>query len=146
MESEKKLVGIENKLEAVVNQKVETNASVSADVSVGVKPLSVETNFESKIEITTPEFRAGTSGFSLTLFGIPLFFKSCYIGTEDGIDQGFEQETDHEAEDIFAGFFCGEGTTFSLPAYKITDKCIGCSTCARQCPTGGYLWSCEKTF
>ena len=142
MESGKKLVEIENNIEVSVDQKVEANASVSADVSVGVKPVSVETNFESKIEITTPEFRAGTSGFSLTLFGIPLSFKSCYIGTEDGI----EQDANHEVEDMFAGFFCGEGTTFSLAAYKITDKCIGCSTCARQCPTGAIYGVAKKRF
>ncbi|MGR3220985.1 MAG: 4Fe-4S binding protein [Candidatus Anammoxibacter sp.] len=146
MDSKKTLIGIENNLEIAVDQKVEMNASVGVDVSVGVKPVSVETSFESKLEITTPEFTAGTSGFSLTLFGIPLFFKSCYIGTEGGIEQGMEEDTDHETEDLFAGLLFGEGITCRLPAYKITDKCIGCSTCARQCPTGAISGVKKKRF
>ena len=59
MESENKIIGIENKLDIAVDQKVETNASVGADVSVGVKPVSVETNFETKVELKFPEIQGG---------------------------------------------------------------------------------------
>ena len=134
MSADKKVLGIENKLDVNVNQSLETEVSAGTDVSVEAKPVKVETSFESTIDVTFPEFRAGISGFTLELFGIPVFgVNSCFVSTE-------------RASEVFGELFFGQESTSAIPAYMITDKCIGCSTCARQCPTGAIYGVSKKRF
>ena len=41
---------------------------------------------------------------------------------------------------------CRAGVCKTLTHYKITDKCIGCSSCARQCPVGAITGEIKKKF
>ena len=41
---------------------------------------------------------------------------------------------------------CRAGVCKTLTRYKITDKCIGCSSCARQCPVGAITGEIKKKF
>ena len=135
MSAEKKLgAGVDIDADVDVNQDVASDAKANASLSVETKPIHVGTSFESTMEVSFPEFRAGTSGFSLELFGIPFIsMDPCYIGTE-------------RASEFFGDLFFGEESTTLLPSYKITDKCIGCSTCARQCPTGAIYGVMKQRF
>lgn len=124
---------VENKVDVKLDQKVKTDSSANSNVSVETKPVKVETSFESTVEVSFPEFRAGTSGFSLEIFGIPVLgLDPCYIGTERSVE-------------FFGGLFFGDEFS-AIPSYRITDKCIGCTTCARQCPTGAIYGIAKKRF
>ncbi len=123
---------VENKVDIKVDQDVETKASVGANVEVETKPIAVESSFESEIEVNFPTFTAGMSGFSIEIGGIPIFgMDPFYLGTDD-------------SSSMIGGLFFGENSR--IPAYKITDKCIGCSTCARQCPTTAIFGVAKKRF
>lgn len=41
---------------------------------------------------------------------------------------------------------CRAGVCKKLTSYKITDKCIGCSACSRQCPVGAITGEIKKKF
>lgn len=124
---------IENKIDVSVDQSVTTDAKANTEVTVATKPIAVETSFDTNIDITFPQFRAGTSGFNIELFGIPVFIlEPFYIGTE-------------RADEFFGELFFGGEFSFT-PSYTITDKCIGCSTCARQCPTGAIYGVAKRRF
>ncbi len=41
---------------------------------------------------------------------------------------------------------CKAGVCKNLTKYKITDKCIGCSACARQCPVSAISGELKKKF
>lgn len=41
---------------------------------------------------------------------------------------------------------CRAGVCKALTSYKITDKCIGCSACSRQCPVGAITGEIRKKF
>ena len=41
---------------------------------------------------------------------------------------------------------CRAGVCKALSKYKITDKCIGCSACSRQCPVGAISGEIRKKF
>lgn len=41
---------------------------------------------------------------------------------------------------------CRAGVCKTLTHYNITDKCIGCSSCARQCPVGAITGEIKKKF
>ncbi len=41
---------------------------------------------------------------------------------------------------------CRAGVCKNLTKYKITDKCIGCSACSRQCPVGAISGELKKQF
>lgn len=41
---------------------------------------------------------------------------------------------------------CRAGVCKSLTTYKITDKCIGCSACSRQCPVDAISGELKKKF
>lgn len=41
---------------------------------------------------------------------------------------------------------CRAGVCKALAKYKITDKCIGCSACSRQCPVGAISGEIKKKF
>ena len=41
---------------------------------------------------------------------------------------------------------CPAGVCKNLMKYKITDKCIGCSACSRQCPVGAISGELKKKF
>lgn len=41
---------------------------------------------------------------------------------------------------------CRAGVCKSLTSYKISDKCIGCSACSRQCPVGAISGEIKKKF
>lgn len=41
---------------------------------------------------------------------------------------------------------CRAGVCKKMTHYKITDKCIGCSSCARQCPVGAITGEIKKSF
>ena len=41
---------------------------------------------------------------------------------------------------------CRAGVCKALASYKITDKCIGCSACSRQCPVGAISGEIKKKF
>lgn len=41
---------------------------------------------------------------------------------------------------------CPAGVCKNLTRYKITDKCIGCSACSRQCPVGAISGELKKKF
>ena len=41
---------------------------------------------------------------------------------------------------------CRAGVCKALTSYKITDKCIGCSACSRQCPVGAISGEIRKKF
>ena len=41
---------------------------------------------------------------------------------------------------------CRAGVCKNLTKYKITDKCIGCSACSRQCPVGAITGELKKQF
>lgn len=41
---------------------------------------------------------------------------------------------------------CRAGVCKALASYKITDKCIGCSACSRQCPVGAISGEIKKRF
>lgn len=41
---------------------------------------------------------------------------------------------------------CRAGVCKSLTSYKITDKCIGCSACSRQCPVNAITGEIKKKF
>lgn len=41
---------------------------------------------------------------------------------------------------------CPAGVCKNLTRYKISDKCIGCSACSRQCPTGAISGELKKKF
>ena len=135
MPTEKKLgVDVDVDADLGVEQDVTSDTKANASLSVETKPVKVGTTFESTMEVSFPEFRAGTSGFKLELFGIPFIsMDPCYIGTE-------------RASEFFGELLCGEETTTYLPSYKITEKCIGCSTCARQCPTGAIYGVMKQRF
>lgn len=124
---------VENNIDVSVDQSVSTNAKAEANVTLATEPISVETSFDTTVDITFPQFRGGTSGFNLELFGIPIFFlEPFYIGTE-------------RADEFFGELFFG-GEFSRTPSYRITEKCIGCSTCARQCPTGAIYGVAKRRF
>ena len=41
---------------------------------------------------------------------------------------------------------CRAGVCKALTSYKISDKCIGCSACSRQCPVGAISGEIKKKF
>ena len=41
---------------------------------------------------------------------------------------------------------CRAGVCKALTSYRITDKCIGCSACSRQCPAGAITGEVRKKF
>ncbi|MBQ7351537.1 MAG: NADH-quinone oxidoreductase subunit NuoF [Clostridia bacterium] len=41
---------------------------------------------------------------------------------------------------------CRAGVCKSMTKYRITDKCIGCSACSRQCPVGAITGEIKKQF
>lgn len=135
---DKEVQGVETKLDVSADQSVKTDVSAGAEVSVGVKPVEVATSFNTTVDVSFPEFRVGSSGFSLELFGIPVFgMDPCYLATE-GATEAFGS--------LLFGRDSQQPSRSSTPAYRITDKCIGCSTCARQCPTGAIYGVAKKRF
>ena len=52
-------------------------------------------------------------------------------------DEYIEHITEHK---------CRAGVCKNLTRYEITDKCIGCSACSRQCPVGAISGELKKKF
>ena len=52
-------------------------------------------------------------------------------------DEYIEHITEHK---------CRAGVCKNLTRYEITDKCIGCSACSRQCPVGAISGELRKKF
>ena len=52
-------------------------------------------------------------------------------------DEYIEHITEHK---------CRAGVCKNLTRYEITDKCIGCSACSRQCPVGAISGEIKKKF
>lgn len=52
-------------------------------------------------------------------------------------DEYIEHITEHK---------CRAGVCKSMTKYKITDKCIGCSACSRQCPVGAISGQLKEKF
>ncbi len=52
----------------------------------------------------------------------------------------------NEYEEHIKNHRCPAGVCKNLTKYRITDKCIGCSACSRQCPVGAITGEIKQKF